>query len=148
MIIDLTRPFDETTPVYPGDPKPEITAYSTIAKTGINERTLKFNTHFSTHIDAPYHMLADGKKLEEFALETFVGNLVVVDTDSDFTRNVSKGDVVFFKTNGKQGQIISEGAAQELIDLGVKIVGLDAMSFDSEPFPIPKLFFRNDVLIV
>ena len=63
MIIDLTMSIDEETPVFPGDPKQEIKQYATIKENGWNEKRLTINSHFSTHIDAPFHMLENGKKL-------------------------------------------------------------------------------------
>ncbi len=61
-IIDLSILIDERTPVYPGDPKQDIKQIATIEKEGWNEKRITFNSHFSTHIDAPFHMLKDGKK--------------------------------------------------------------------------------------
>ena len=42
-----------------------IVGLETIKKDGWNEKRVTFNTHFSTHIDAPNHMLADGKTLSD-----------------------------------------------------------------------------------
>ena len=83
-IIDLSVPIDDKTPVYPGDPKQEITHISSVEKDGWNEHRLTFNTHFSTHIDAPWHMIKDGKKLSEYPLERFIGDGVVVDVRKGF----------------------------------------------------------------
>ena len=80
--------MDNKTPVYPGDPKQEIIQTAHLDKDGFNEHTLKFNTHFSTHIDAPYHMTEDGKKLSEYPLEKFVGNGIVLDVRKGFDLNV------------------------------------------------------------
>ena len=36
----------------------------------------------------------------------------------------------------------------ELIDKKIKIVGLDPFTPDNEPFPVHKMLFKNEILIV
>lgn len=154
MLIDLSMAIDENTPVYPGDPKPEVKKVATIAENGWNEKRISFNSHFSTHIDAPYHMLEDGKKLDEFPLDKFVGEAVVLDFANPDLELVKEDDIVFFYTGQTEKDLfkdypkISKELAQKLIDKKVKIVGLDSFTPDDEPFEIHKMFFRNDILIV
>ena len=139
MIIDLTMEFGEKTIVYPGDPKPEFIQAATVEKDGYNSQKITFETHLSTHIDAPYHMIPDGKKLDEFPVETFTGKGIVFDGDFE---KIEEGDIVFFK--GK----ISEEAANQLVSKKVKMAGTDQMSPDSSPFPVHRLLLKNNILIV
>lgn len=154
MLIDLSMFIDENTPVYPGETKPEIKQIATIDKDGWNEKRLTFNSHFSTHIDAPFHMLEDGKKLDDFPLEKFIGDAVVLDFADPDMELVKEDDIVFFYTGQtekdlfKDYPVISRELAQALVDKKVKIVGLDSFTTDDEPFEIHKMFFRNDILIV
>ena len=68
MIIDLTMNlFNDVVP-FPGFEPPEIKDVTTVSKEGWNVRRVSTNTHFATHIDAPYHMLPDGKRLEEYVM--------------------------------------------------------------------------------
>lgn len=102
-IVDLTMSISEETPVYPGDPKAKIQQVANLEKEGWNEKSLTFNSHFSTHIDAPFHMVADGKKLDEFPLETFVGNAIVIDIKNqnpikETLNNLPTVDFLFFYT--------------------------------------------------
>lgn len=162
-IIDLTMPIDEKTPVFPGDPKQEIKKFATIKKNGWNEKRLTFNSHFSTHIDAPFHMIEDGKKLTDFPIETFIGDAIVIEArnkvkiEPDLSK-VRKNDIVFFFTGHtdkaytdeffKNNPVISIRTSQELIKKKIKIVGLDSYSPDNEPFEVHKLLFKHDILIV
>ena len=139
MIIDLTMEFGENTPVYPGDPKPLFQQSATIEKNGYNAKKITFETHFSTHIDAPFHMIPDGKKLSEFPIETFTGRGMVFDGNPE---KIDEGDIVFF-----QGKITEE-TAKELIRKKVKMVGTDQMSPDDSPYPVHKLLLQNNILIV
>lgn len=64
-IIDLTMPLDNMTPVFPGDQRPEITPVAAGRQHGWSERKLVLSTHSGTHVDAPSHMIADGKTLSD-----------------------------------------------------------------------------------
>ena len=163
MIIDLTMPIDERTPTFPGDPKQEIKQLATIEKDGWSEKRLTFNSHFSTHIDAPLHMLEGGKTLTDFPLEKFIGEAIVLDVkgkreiETDLS-NLKEGDIVFFLTEHskkaynedyfKNNPVITEKTAQQLINRKISIVGLDSFTPDNEPFPVHKMFLKEDILIV
>ena len=162
-IIDLTMPIDDKTPVFPGDPKQDIKQFATIKENGWNEKRLTINSHFSTHIDAPYHMVENGKKLTDFSIETFIGEAIVIDVRNNKhikfnLNNIKENDIVFFFTEHtnkaysadffQDNPEITRETAQRLIDKKVKIVGLDSYSPDNKPFEIHKLFFKHDILIV
>ncbi len=163
MLIDLTMDLDERTPIYPGDPKPEIIEAATIDKDGWNEKRLSFNSHFGTHIDAPFHMIEKGKKLTDFGMEKFIGEGIVIDVrgskeiNADLTI-VKTDDIVFFFTRHSENAysdsyvsdwpVISETMAKELVRKGVKIIGTDTPSPDKSPFSVHKLLFKHDILIV
>ncbi|MBI1970857.1 cyclase family protein [Candidatus Woesearchaeota archaeon] len=76
---------------------------ATIEKDGWNEKRLTFNSHFSTHIDAPIHMLEDGKTLSDFPVETFIGGAIVIDVcgqkkiTADL-KGIGPCNIVFFYT--------------------------------------------------
>lgn len=161
-LVDLTMDIDEEAPVYPGDPKPEITQFATIPENGWNEKRLTFSSHFGTHIDAPFHMLTNGKKLTDFHIEKFIGEAVVIDArnhkeiDADLNQ-VKKGDIVFFCTGHSENvpedyvsdwPVISERLAKGLILKKIKIVGTDTPSPDKAPFAVHKMLFKHDILIV
>lgn len=163
MIIDLTMMIDETTPVYPGDPKQEIRQIATIEKDGWNEKRLAFNSHFSTHIDAPAHMLDNGKTLTDFPIETFVGDAIVIDVRgqqeiADDLEDVEKDDMVFFYTGHtskrntagyfENNPVLSEATALQLIKKKIKMIGIDSFSPDNTPWLIHKLLFKSNILIV
>lgn len=158
--IDLTMYIDKNTSLYPGSPKVEIKQIATVEKDGWNEKQLNFTSHFGTHIDAPSHMIKDGKTLDDFSLETFIGQAIVIDARdlSNLKSSAIKhGDIVFFYTGHtenisdnffKKYQRITKDTAQLLIDKNVKIFGLDSFTPDDPPFDVHKLFFKNNILIV
>ncbi len=164
--LDLTMVLDEKTPVYPGDAHGEFSCMARVEKEGWNAMRMTFNSHFGTHMDAPLHMVENGKSLDTYAPERFVGKAVVLDVrgrgvirpqDCDLDR-MTPGDFVFFLTGHsdamheaeyyKTNPVLSPEIAQELVDRRAGMVGLDSWTPDNAPYTLHKLFFRNDILIL
>ncbi|MBI2444814.1 cyclase family protein [Candidatus Micrarchaeota archaeon] len=164
--MDLTMLLDEKTPVYPGDPCGEFSCFANIDREGWNAMRMTFNTHFGTHMDAPLHMVKDGKSLDTYLPERFVGkadvNYVrghsVIKPEHCYLDRVRKGDFVFFYTGHseeahgsnyyKTNPVLSLELAQQLVEKKVGMVGLDSWTPDNAPYDLHKLFFRNDILIL
>ena len=66
--------------VFPGDPKPESEQVMSIRKGDmVNLTKLTMCAHNGTHVDAPYHFLDAGKKVDEMDLERLIGYAFVAD---------------------------------------------------------------------
>lgn len=161
MILDLSMSIDGNTPVYPGDPQQVIEQLATIEKNGWNEKRITFNSHFSTHIDAPAHMLENGKTLTDYPIQKFIGTAVAIDVQgqreiAQDLKEVREGDIVFFITGHSKNSknyfennpVITEETAKMLIQKKVSIIGLDSFTPDNEPFPVHKMLLKEDILIV
>lgn len=164
MIIDLSVPINEQTPIYPGDPATVIKPAGILAKDGFNDHYVSIGTHVGTHIDAPMHMVENGKGLDQVPIEQFVGKgkLVVVsgsNFDGAKEANIQEGDIVLFSTGISQKYhedvyfedypVMSEEVAKYLVDKKVKMVGVDTCSVDSQKgFPIHKILLAGNVLII
>ncbi len=68
---DLSHPIADGMPVYPGDPPVGVETLASIGTDGYHQTALRIDTHTGTHIDAPAHMIDDGRSLSAFPLETF-----------------------------------------------------------------------------
>src|SRR5215471_16170426 len=100
-----SRPGEEVRITYDVDPKLNPEQRKTVRR--INARF-----HTGTHIDGPEHLVAGGKRLDEFPIERFVGRAWVVDmyhkvprgiiTTSDLDTavggKVEAGDIVLLRT--------------------------------------------------
>ena len=161
--IDLTHDFKQNMPVYPGDPIPEISQVAFIDKDGYNDFQIKTGMHVGTHMDAPLHMLQNGKRLSDYSPDHFFGkgHLIKasnINVELLENKNISRGDIVFLMTGfyKKFGTDeyyenypeINEVFAKKIIELGVKIIGMDTPSPDRAPFAIHKLLLENDILII
>ena len=65
QIIDLTHTIHDDMQIYPGDPLPSIRRGLTHEKDYCHVDLLTLGSHTGTHIDAPYHFLKDGQKIDE-----------------------------------------------------------------------------------
>lgn len=163
MFIDLTLPIDDQIPVFPGDPLPRIKQFSTIDTKGWNEKQLTFTSHFSTHIDAPKHMIDSGKTLSDYPIESFIGEAIIFDVrhqskiDIDVS-NVKPNDFVFFFTGYSKhiyekdyfenNPVISERTIQKLIEKKISILCIDSFTPDNNPYYLHKLLFSHNIRIV
>ena len=74
--------------VYPGDPVPEKKVLKSMDKGEVyNLTAFSMCAHNGTHVDAPFHFINDGKKLDEIDLEAFVGMAYVAEHNGVVTGN-------------------------------------------------------------
>jgi len=133
MIIDLSLPLGEETPIYPGDPEVKIRPWAFIERDGYYMNSLKLGEHSGTHVDAPAHFVPGGKTIDEMPPEKFTGRAFVVDVrDGDGKVKLEEipdsgyyDRIVLFLTGGRE---LSPEVALFLVAEGVKAVGTDAMS--------------------
>ncbi len=164
-IIDLTHTVNAQTPVYPGDPAVEIVASGDIEKDGFADHKVTFGTHVGTHIDAPAHMIIDGKKLSDIMLRRFVVPAVCIDVTEGFDADViaatgvEEGGAVLFYTGMSQyfvkpsywekHQVMDQACIKALVSKKVGLIGVDAGSVDNqEDFPVHKALLGSDILII
>lgn len=165
MFVDLSVPLNSQTPVFPGDPATQLEPAGDIEKDGYTDHRLSIATHTGTHIDAPWHMDAGGKTLDQFSVERFAGRGRLIEVqDSTFSFDAVKqaglqtGDIVLFHTgwNNRYHETayfedypaLPEDIAHYLVKKQVSMVGFDMCGPDHEPFPVHKILLGGNVLIL
>ncbi len=163
--IDLSVVLNEQTPLYPGDPATKLTPSLTLQADGSNDHYLSIDTHTGTHIDAPFHKLADGKTLDEFPLTAFIGRGRLINVrDKPITLEsvqaaaIAAGDIVFFYTGMADHYYepayytdfpaFPKEVADYLVELGIKMMGVDMCGVDHEGSVIHETFLKKEVLII
>ncbi|MBI4067106.1 cyclase family protein [Candidatus Gottesmanbacteria bacterium] len=164
--VDLSLPLTNQTPVFPGDPVVRIESVANVEADGCSVHQYNFSGHTGTHIDAQSHFLAGGKNISEYPPEKFVGRGLVVDArgrnviDIDILENINilKDTIVLFWTDWVKNidqqiyftdhPVIGKTLAQRLINVGVKMMGIDTPSPDHEPYTVHKILLGGDVLIL
>ena len=173
--FDLSHVIENGMPVYPGDPEPSVERVASLDEEGVNLTRLVMGSHVGTHIDAPIHFVEGGSSLDEIPLSTLIGEGVVLDLSyrevgtglswedfEKFSSLVKEGDIVLIYTGtsdhwGEEGwdyrrfTYIEESGAKWLLEKGVKMVGIDCMSFEKFGFSEPvvhRLLLGNDVPLI
>src|ERR1700746_2015873 len=77
-IIDLTHLLNDNISVYPDTIGPKFESINTVEEHGYAELKATMVLHSGTHIDAPCHILANTKSLDQFPVEKFVGTAIVI----------------------------------------------------------------------
>lgn len=160
-LIDLTMSLNSLTPIYPGDINSEFKKICSLEKEGWNEHKISMSTHFGTHIETPFHMIKNGKKIINYSIGKFVGTGIIIDVRGIKKIDVSlegihKIDIILLRTDHTQKinssdyftsfPIISKDFAKKIVGKNVNIVGIDSFTIDAFPFDIHKYFFNNDIL--
>ncbi len=160
-IYDLSQPVFTNCPQYPDrNPRPaQIRLFYMLAVQGVNKEIVEMSTHTGTHCDAPFHFFDDGKTIDQIPLELYVGPASIFDLREKqpgtsieradiarFADHIESGDIVLLNTGGGHRRANSKeflmeyayldgAAAQLLVDLGVKGVGIDAVSLGGYDSP-------------
>ena len=171
-IFDISVPINQHLPTWPGDPVFDIKTVSKIEDGDIaNVSHLSLGVHTGTHVDAPRHFILDGAPVDKIPLDNFVGSAIVVElmgvdiiTAKDIQKNSQKlaEDRIIFKTKNSliwekyRSQFyqdfvaLSPDAAQYLVDLNLKLVGIDYLSIApyTEPTPTHKILLGAGIPIL
>ena len=140
--------------VFPGDPQPERIVMMKKSDGEICNLTgIKMCAHNGTHVDAPYHFIGEGKKIDEVALYRFVGSAYVAEHVGDLTaddarnilskaRNASAESALPVSTSDAYKRIlvkgkatVTEGAAQVFADEGILLFGNESQTVGPEDAP-------------
>ncbi len=109
-VVDLTHAFNKSISIYPGGEPPVIEDAATVEKDGAAVKHISIYSHMGTHMDAPAHMIANGRTLDDYSPSNFIGKALVIDV-SHLGKRIGFEDVlpfgpwlqdvkfVFFKTN-------------------------------------------------
>lgn len=162
--LDLTIPLNSHTPIYPGDPNVLISQKAFLHPDQFVMHTLSLGSHTGTHIDAPMHMLDQGKSLEEISLQTFFGEGLCVDVSKNYSLDTVKAekilpDTVIFLYTGWDKKLgtpayyekfppIPEDVCKYFVEQQVKMVGTDSPSADDIPFTSHKILLQNNIPII
>lgn len=106
-VIDLTLTIEHGTRGYEVNPICFFNQYQTIRDDGYNLMQVILNSHVATHIDAPYHFLEDGLKLDEIPLERLMGEAVVVDCSYKQAKElITMDDLMESKDQVKENDVV------------------------------------------
>lgn len=167
-IYDLSPEISENIVVYKNksDKIPKIKVTRTI-KEGANVSKLEIDLHTGSHVDAPYHILQNGKTIEKISLDKFMGKCIVIDCTkikNSITKNhfknlklkIQKNDIVLLKTKNKPDKkfnfnfvYLEKTGAEYLVSKKIKAVGIDSLGIErNQPnHETHKILLKNNIPI-
>jgi arylformamidase len=81
-VYDLSHVFDENT--YHPMGFPVFKNVQMFPSHGCRHALVTMSLHFATHMDAPWHMVADGKRLDQIDVRELIGEAVVLDVSGKY----------------------------------------------------------------
>ncbi|MBI3062145.1 MAG: cyclase family protein [Deltaproteobacteria bacterium] len=176
-MVDLSRVIYDGMPKIPALPEVHVQKFFSLEKGHpLNVTELSLPCHAGTHVDAPVHIVPNGKSIEELPLECFVGPGAVIavkkqggeeitarDLDGSGVK-VNRGDILMLYTGWDEKfesadynlhPYLSVDAAEWIVRKGVKLLGIDCITVDLPTplrpkdfaFPVHQTLLGNDVLI-
>ena len=116
-IIDLSLEIYSGMPVFPGDPEVVIEQQQTFEKDGWNMKRLHINLHDGTHLNIPIHGTKDGRTLDSYKIDDFIGKCRVYMEPADIQKGIG---IVFIDQN------INWEIAKTIVEKQAKFVGLSS----------------------
>jgi arylformamidase len=168
---DVSMPLFPGMPSFPGDPTFESDRVDAIARGGAyNVSRLALGSHAGTHVDPPLHFFDGAPGMDRLDLDQLNGPCAVVDVDparsaiaTEDLRGVPAGTrrVLFRTANSARWARsltffpdyvpLTAEAAEGLLQAGVRVVGIDALSIESDAtgtFPIHRRLLGGKALII
>lgn len=169
-IIDISLPLHSALPVWPGDPPAIIEPTQAITRgDSYNSSRLQCSLHWGTHLDAPFHLIQNKWSIDQIPPEVLLGKVQVVEVGeiASITRSIlgkyhlKPLERIIFKTRNSlfwserplkfhpEFTALTADAAEYLLELGVKLVGIDYLSLDlyeSKELPVHKILYRKNVV--
>ncbi len=167
-IIDVSVALTEGMPIYEGNP-PFSVSWAMSKRRGdqVNLTELREGVHTGTHVDAPYHFIEEGKKIDALPLTDFFVSAHVIECRGKTVgervlsgKRIRKGEGVLFKTRNsamydmpftRDFVYLEGGVAERLVELGVSVVGLDYLSveaFGSHDAPVHNTLLSHNIPII
>jgi kynurenine formamidase len=151
-VVDLSYRLRPGMQVYPGSPLYACKPVHSVDKDGYSVHLLSLSSHTGTHIDVPSHFILNGKTVDQMPLSTFIGPVLVVDVTgkkprekivwddlSRYEHKMKPGLILFLHTGWSEywctqkyydHPFLDPHAAEKIIQTGIRVVGIDAISVD------------------
>ena len=164
---DVSMPIHADMPVYKerDENRPKLTVVRDFAQ-GARETSLTLYMHTGTHVDAPSHFIPGGDTIDVLPLEEVIRPCRVLDmtgvsgkiTPRELKgRDIGAGEFILFKTRNSFSErfdpdyvFLDTAGAEHLVELGVRGVGIDALSIErAQPkHPTHQVLLREKIVII
>jgi arylformamidase len=172
-IVDLTHPFADGMPVFPGLPAPSFRPIASVPEDGYAMTELRLLNHVGTHVDAPAHQIAAGETLDDIPLDRLVTHALTIDVSDrppgpiplaeleSQLHHLHRGDILFLCSDNARNwgtttywtgwSYPDSECAQALVECGITAIGFDGPSadpVDSTTFELHRLWLSSGLMII
>jgi len=167
-IYDISMEIQEDMPLYPETERTKVIRRKNYKDDGFNLTSISMSTHAGTHIDAPFHFINGGKKINDISLDNFIIKVQVVkiNNEREITtqelkqKNIENSALLFKTINSKISDnssfykdyvSLNEKASRYLISKGIKFIGIDYLSvekYENSSQQVHKLLLENEVILL
>ena len=157
MVIDISQEIFSCK-VFPGDPAPASQRVLSIEQGDIcNLTAFSMCAHNGTHVDAPYHFLADGNTIEKIGLDAFVGDCYVARHERNITEDDAVNILEKARDAGASERILVAGkatvtaeAARIFAQAKIKLFGNESQTVGPEdaPMEVHKIMLGAEVVLL
>ncbi|MDE1828981.1 MAG: cyclase family protein, partial [Thaumarchaeota archaeon] len=95
--IDLTLEISNKLPSFPGSPRPQFISWADKKSDGYNLELIFLSSHSGTHLDAPYHFIENGLKIDRIPLNRLITNAILCNVRKGPDEPITKTDIVNFE---------------------------------------------------
>ncbi|MDE1866163.1 MAG: cyclase family protein [Thaumarchaeota archaeon] len=174
--IDLTLEISNKLPSFPGSPRPQFISWADKKSDGYNLELIFFSSHSGTHLDAPYHFIEKGFKIDSIPLSRLITTAILCNIKKGPNGSITQSDIVAFEArNGKipsnsaivfrtgwtknitrkdyftKNPGLSTSAAKYLSERKINLIGIDSPSIDlgkDSKYSAHHVLLKNNVLIL
>lgn len=167
-IYDISMAIHPEMPVYKNKEKlkPVFTVINNFETGKVHQTKVTMDLHSGTHVDAPFHMLEEGKTSEHFNLEQIITECRVLDltcVEDKITvqglkeKQIKPGEFILFKTQNSYRKdfninfiYLEQEGAKYLAKTGIAGVGIDSLGIErnQKGHPTHKTLLSNEITIL
>ncbi len=174
-IVDLTMPFSSRTIPVPGHPQPHFETLHELDDDGIRNTLMRISLHTGTHVDAPSHIVPDGRTIDQIEIDRFHRPGVRLDLtglarpgepiplamleEAGFEPGRARGAILLLNTGWSDqawqrpelyggNPFLAEDAAQAVAEAAPSALGLDFAVDERKPWPNHAILLGEEVLLI
>ena len=152
-VIDLTLPLSAGIAVYPGDPPLTLSVHADFKDSGCRVSKVEMGLHTGAHVDLPLHYIPQGDDASVIPPDRFIGEAIIMEcckaagesviVEDIAGCDVAPGGIVLIRTGWEsragtpsfyvdKWPGLDPRAVESLVARGVKAIGVDTPSIDSQ----------------
>jgi len=164
--FDLSHTISHGMQVFPGETSPSVVRDELPEDVKYVTFRLESNMHSGTHMDAPFHAKSDSVTIDQYPVDMFFGQAVVIDVRGfdfvimrpEWEPLFKENSIVLFCTGHSHNwgsdtyyenyPEFDNSVAEALVDNEIRIAGFDSPSPDKSPYAFHSIFLKENRFLI